>query len=182
MEVCGCQPRRYQFTLDFSRTTCYEMDLHAKGTALSNVVCHFDYENEFPKHDFTVIRRVIIREYNPKGDWLNNPNYLGHPLQDPIRTPLYNGESFIYTSVMSDTWTRGNVASPNQIPAKMEIELIGDNQQNQATVFSFTLYFSNDCQTYPVVVPGDYVGPVTVVRISIIYLVVSSSCVCVCEP
>ena len=172
--VCACQPSTWEFTLDFSRTSCYDISIRTKGQGVAWVSCTFtpspsaNPDNK-QQAQFDVIHQIQIREYNTHGEWLNNPKPIFHaplfPNQDPFPVPLHNGQSFKYTSVLWYAKKDGHRYNVKHIPSKMEVRLIGENKLKERTEFHFILYFSNDCFSYPVVVRGDYVGPVIVVRI-----------------
>ena len=170
--ICGCHPGMYEFTFDFARTSCFDMKLSTKGTGVTYVSCTFTPTAMAKLMDnvqFKVVHHVHIREYNADGQWLNDPQ--NHPQgrdgqqqqQERLDGPFHNGESFVYTSVIANA-PRGGGVNWREIPAKMKVQLIGINRLNDLTDFHFTLYFSNDCLSYPVIVTGDYMGPLTVVR------------------
>ena len=140
---------------------------------------------------WNMIEFVQIQEYNAQHDWLNHEYQYASPPgtkhltpQEELEGPFGNGQAFAYTSVVS-TMTRTMTNTPSStnnkndnkadsmqqllrkstIPTSLTVHLFGRDASQNLLDFEFTLEFTNDCKTFPVVFPGDYIGPVTVVRI-----------------
>ena len=165
--ICACQPSEWEFTLDFSRVDCGDTNVQV-GMGVTWVSCGSIpsfYDNQFRK-----VESVEIREYDAQGHLIHN-QYK----QASLNGPFTNGQSFSYTSVLA--WAPAadynNHVQVLELPETLEVQIRGTNQLEESSEFQFYVYFSNDCKAFPIMQSGDYIGPVTVVRVVIwSYLVV----------
>ena len=169
--ICACQPSEWEFTLDFSRVDCGDTNVQV-GMGVTWVSCGSIpsfYDNQFRK-----VESVEIREYDAQGHLIHN-QYK----QASLNGPFTNGQSFSYTSVLA--WAPAadynNHVQVLELPETLEVQIRGTNQLEESSEFQFYVYFSNDCKAFPVIQSGDYIGPVTVVRVVIwSYLLVVWEC------
>ena len=189
---CACQPGRWTFVLDFARTTCGRMQVQTPGEGLSSIGCRIEPMPDNMHVQLGIVRYIYINEYNSYEQTLNDPTSDASPQfvnePDIPQDSYVNGDTFTYTSVLAKPsyyGPSGSLIPPkekgrrwkkktlhvqerpnanNALPQRMEITLDGEDSWGGAMTFVVILEFSMDCYLYPIIVPGDYFGPLTVVR------------------
>ena len=156
--LCACQPGAWEFTLDFARLDCSDTFLQKSG-GLKAMGCTATPPS--PTSQLHMVSLIQIQEFDSEYEWLMNPwTFDG---------PLFNGHAFSYTSLMMPlnpkvAWS----CTPDTclMPATLNIHLFGKTYEGADQEYEIYWAFSNtNCMFSPIVSSGDYIGPVTVVRI-----------------
>ena len=105
------------------------------------------------------IELIRLQEYDAVHEWIVNPTTL--------YGTLTSGQGFWYQSVILTM--QNNQCSPETcvLPASLHVQMTGPGRDGRMQEWDITWIFTNDCSVYPVVEPGTYIGPLTVVRISL---------------
>ena len=188
-ERCACQPAGWEFTFDFSHTTCTDTNIvgvappgegqygHYKQPpprgSFQHVLCKSNPASSYESVDsldeeLEHIVQIDIREY--KDAQLKQVYVLDPPLT--ILGPLYNGQAFQYHSVVLDMPLEEcdvalSTSKPShcELPSALTIHFTGLTQMNNRKDFEITWIFAHECSVLPIVYPGDFIGPLTVVRV-----------------
>lgn len=165
IDLCACTPTTYTFQLNFT-ALCNDTNIVAGSSSGSNnrsstgegnsgiidVACFVTEQTEEaePVDDVipVAVSTIDVLELNEDLDVLEQTQYA-----DDFR----NGDTFTYTSVMGMRSDFANL-SAKEIPAGLQLNIVGRNQIDQPIVNLWAMLFSNECGIYPVLVPGDAIG------------------------
>jgi hypothetical protein len=75
-----------------------------------------------------------------------------------------DGDSITYTSIVAD-----QAADASKVPKLLQISIFALNSEKQPVVNSFGIVFSNDCNVYPVIDPGNSAGWISFVSCDVFY-------------
>lgn len=167
LSQCVCQPSHWEFTLDFSSSTDCTATNWQTGSGIASLACASRSTNRQSSVPtiLEVVDSVTIQEFNAKHVELKkNEDDVDDESGPNVQGPFWNGESFSYTSMVSNLET---TTSSSSLPSAITVHVFGVTPKQEMCEFEFTIYFSNDCNAaYPVINAGDYIGPITVVRTS----------------
>lgn len=138
VDVCGCSPMTFSFTLDLS-LTCPPTNITAGGgvAAVSCLVSPFGA----PTDDLTpiVIESISVLELDQSNSVL---------VEERIDGNLLNGETFTYTSILNNP---AFIPTSEQIPKAIQMNLNGRNVEGVILLNVFIITYSNECGFVPVI-------------------------------
>lgn len=151
---CACTPGSYEFTLDFT-ATCKNSNIpNGDNAGIESTTCFTSpgSDRSITNFVFDKVLEILITEFSRGFSFLNN-------LQ--LRGPFLDGYTFTYTSITSD---------PNltleSLPGILGIRIIGVNDEGQQFDTTWSVTFTNDCNSFPVFGDGGTVpqiGPTKLV-------------------
>jgi hypothetical protein len=148
--VCACQPSVYVFELDFnatcdigtidSRPGIRGADCFARGIGL--------YADDTVDFVPVQVTSISIVETNREFQVL---------AQSPYSSFFSDGDKITYTSILG---TPEGVASLDEdnLPAGMQVDIVGINQLEQPITNVWIILFDNVCGVFPVLEKGDKIG------------------------
>jgi hypothetical protein len=147
--VCACTPSTYEFVFDFD-LFCPPVNI-TLGDAIAATPC---LVSPFGNPVATNLIPVSVQEI----DILELGQDLSVLVQENLEGNFVDGDSFRYESLTN--------APGGDIPRAIQINIVGVNGLDQSIINVFLITFTNDCDTYPVLVDGQSIGWVFFVSIS----------------
>lgn len=145
VDVCSCAPSTYEFKFDFS-LFCPPINI-TQGDAVIDTSCLVS-----PFQDQTVgdlvpiaVQEITVMELDQNLDNL---------YQEIIRGSFKDGDTWSYTSVAAQPGKN----DPLTLPRGIQFNIVGINILEQPIINTVIITFSNSCQAYPVLIPGQYAG------------------------
>jgi hypothetical protein len=152
VDICGCNPATYNFTLDFTGT-CPPIDI-PDNEGILGTSCLI---SPFGNPDTTDFVPVLVNEIEIQELGQNvNPVFM-----ETIEGEFRQGDSLIYTSITDDI---NNIVSSQDIPRVLELNIIGLNALGESLINVFLITFTNECNAYPVFREGVSAGWAVFVR------------------
>jgi hypothetical protein len=145
VDVCGCSPLTFQFSLDFT-LTCPPTNI-STGATVSKTSCIVSpfgapTTNLAP----TVVESISILELDQSNNVL---------VEERIDGDLLNGEPFNYTSVLANAEF---ITNSQQLPKALQMNLNGRNQEGVVLLNVFIISYTNRCGYFPVVQNSGSIG------------------------
>jgi len=147
LDICGCQPATYTFTLDFG-LTC--VDTNVAGPGINETACLTEIreQDEVPDDELVPISVQNVQIFE-----------LDQNLQVVAQTvrvgPFVNGSNFTYTSIISSMTEDLN---PTTLPRGLQFVVTGVNSKNETVVTTQIITYTNDCGIFQVLVEGQTFG------------------------
>jgi hypothetical protein len=92
------------------------------------------------------VQEIVILELDQNLDVL---------VREEISNSFKDGDTFTYTSYAAEP---GKIVEPLNLPRAIQFNIVGINALEQAITNIVVITFSNSCQAYPVLIPGQYAG------------------------
>ena len=143
--VCSCSPPAFEITFDFS-VTCNDTDV-ANNTGVAEAECNVSPFQGGVAIDETpvVVSTIDVVELDRSNQVLKSSS---------VFQEFLNGDTFTYVT------TSANVSAVNSatVVGAWQISMIGSNAQQQPLLLMWIIKFTNDCQSYPVIVEGSKIA------------------------
>ena len=145
IDICACSPSQYEFKFDFT-LYCPPINI-TQGDAVVDTSCAVSPFQDSEVADLVpiAVQEITVLELDQNLDTL---------YQEIIRGFFNDGDTFTYSSVVA----QGGITDPMALPRGIQFNLVGINRLEQPIINSVIITFSNDCQAYPVLIPGQYAG------------------------
>jgi hypothetical protein len=148
IDVCSCAPSDYEFQFDFS-LFCPPINI-TQGDAVTSTSCMV---SPFEDTAYTAwgdvpvaVQEIVVLELDQNLDVLFREEIAGN---------FKDGDTFRYTSVAAEP---GSILEPRNLPKAIQYTIVGTNIFDQTITNIVLIVFSNSCQAYPALVPGQYAG------------------------
>lgn len=144
-DLCACTPSIYSIQLNFSNS-CPPTGFGNATGGLGEVTCDITaivQGNDTIVNSLTPvsITRVAYLEFGPDFEVIAQAESLG---------TFEDGDIVSYTSI--------SALVGEKLPTGIQISAQGPNADGVTVVSKFTVAFTNSCDAYPVIVPGDNAG------------------------
>jgi hypothetical protein len=143
--VCSCSPPAFEITFDFS-VTCNDTDV-VNNTGVAEAECNVSPFQGGVAIDETpvVVSTIDVVELDRNNQVLKSSS---------VFQEFLNGDTFTYVT------TSANVSAVNTatVVGAWQISMIGSNAQQQPLLLMWIIKFTNDCQSYPVIVEGSKIA------------------------
>jgi hypothetical protein len=144
-DICACQPRSYEFTLDFS-LTCPPVNM--TGDAIDATSCLISPLGDPSVEDLNPVSVESIDILELGQDFLVVS-------QTNVDELLFDGDTFSYTSFVSFPEL---IETIEQVPRAIQINMVALNALDERIINVFIVTFTNICGSYPVFDEGQYAG------------------------
>jgi hypothetical protein len=155
LDICACTPSSYEFVFDFN-LFCPPVNI-TLGDAVEETSCSV---GPFGSQDVTDLIPVSVQNI----DILELGQDLRVLVQEKIEGNFVNGDSFRYQSITNEP---GAITTPLDIPRAIQLNIVGVNVNDEPIINVLIITFTNDCNSYPVLVNGQNVGWTFFVSISL---------------
>ena len=179
---CACQPVRYEFTFDFSRTLCEETNIpelyeNRPSRGIDKVECSMYPVIDDYVHGTSSWKRVTQIQLHEFGDALhyhahpstNKPGPTVHPNPTIVsgHSPFKNGQYFTYNSILLYMSAIQCTAATCLLPSRLHIHIFGEttNPYHPKREMELTWIFTKDCNYVPTIHKGQYVGPLVLTKV-----------------
>ena len=146
VDICACSPKTYEFTFDFS-LSCPPVNV-VKGDAVVATTC---LVSPFGDPDVKDLVPILVQTI----DILELNQNLQITVQENIGGNFRDGDTFRYTSLAAHD---DEIVDPKDIPRAIQLNMIGVNQFDEPIINVYLITFSNNCEAYPVLSEGEYIG------------------------
>ncbi len=145
-EICACSPRTYEFTLDFS-LTCPPVNI-TLGDGVEATSCLVS--------PFGAPNVVDLVPVSVEGiDILELGQNLRVVAQTDVDGDLFDGDTFVYTSVVADP---ESIEIVHEVPRALQLNIVGVNADGDRIINVFIVTFTNTCGNYPIFQEGQSAG------------------------
>lgn len=152
-DICGCQPATYTFTLDFG-LICDDTDVAGPGINGTACLTEVRRQSDTSDEDLVPVTVQNIQIFE-----------LDQSLQvssQTVRSGTFtDGSTFTYTSIIS---TMNSGSPPASLPRGLQLVITGLNENEESTVNTFVITYTNDCGVFPILTEGQTAGWVIFVR------------------
>ena len=143
-DLCACQPSFYDFELDFS-LSCDDVSFDSgPGTGIETPIVCFEFGRELNDDEtnleFAFVELIQVLELDQNNTPLQQKNLDGLFL---------DGYPFNYTSVLATSTNFDETTLPKAI----QLNFFGNNTESRRIRATWSLFFSNNCNVFPVVEP-----------------------------
>jgi len=147
IQICGCYPAVYEFTIDFS-LTCNDQNVGGPGINQTTCLTDLRGQEDQTGADLTpvVVSSVSIFELGPNSDVIAQTINEGSFL---------NGSTFQYTSIIA---TEPELLTFDTLPRGIQLVFVGSNSENRPVVNTFGILYTNDCGVFPLIQEGQVAG------------------------
>ena len=146
IDLCACGPKTYEFTLDFS-LSCPPEDV-SLGKAVVGTACQVSTFGDPNVVDMIPVAVQSITVYELGQDF----QVL---VQEHIEKDFKDGDTFQYTSIAAED---DEINDPINIPKGIQMFIPGVNRNDEQILIVYSIEFSNNCETFPVLSEGQYIG------------------------
>jgi hypothetical protein len=163
-DICSCAPSKYEFKFDFS-LFCPPVNI-TQGDAVTSTSCMVSpFENPSVGDLVPVaVQEIVILELDQNLDVLAREEILDN---------FKDGDTFSYSSYAAEP---GKIVDPLNVPRAIQFNIVGINALEQAITNIVVITFSNSCQVYPVLIPGQYAGWVRFVSSLDLFILILNLC------
>lgn len=153
IDICSCAPSSYEFEFDFG-LSCPPINV-TQGDAISSTTCMTSpFLDESVADKVPVLVQTIdVLELDQNLDVMTREQIVGN---------FRDGDRFKYTSVAAQS----GETDYTKLPRSIQYNIVGINANEDPIVNLVVITFSNSCQAYPVLIPGQYAGWVRFVSIT----------------
>jgi hypothetical protein len=146
IDVCSCAPSDYEFEFDFS-LYCPPINI-TQGDAVTSTSCMVSPFEDPAVGDLVpvAVQEIVVLELDQNLDVL---------VREEINGNFKDKDTFRYTSVAAEP---GSIVEPRNLPRAIQFNIVGINIFDQTITNIVLITFSNSCQAYPVLIPGQYAG------------------------
>jgi hypothetical protein len=146
IDVCSCAPSDYEFQFDFT-LFCPPINI-TQGDAVTSTSCMVSPFEDPAVGDLVpvAVQEIVVLELDQNLDVL---------VREEIAGNFKDGDTFRYTSVAAEP---GSIVEPRNLPRAIQYNIVGINILDQTITNIVLITFSNSCQAYPVLIPGQYAG------------------------
>jgi hypothetical protein len=146
IDVCSCAPSDYEFQFDFT-LFCPPINI-TQGDAVTSTSCMVSPFEDPAVGDLVpvAVQEIVVLELDQNLDVLVREEIIGN---------FRDGDTFRYTSVAAEP---GSIVEPRNLPRAIQYNIVGINILDQTITNIVLITFSNSCQAYPVLIPGQYAG------------------------
>ena len=145
IDICSCAPSNYEFQFDFT-LTCPPINV-TQGDAISSTTCMV---SPFKDERVGDLIPILVQSI----DILELDQNLDVMTREQINGNFLDGDTFTYQSVAATSGEK----NPQFLPRAIQYNINGINQFEQLITNLVVITFSNSCQAYPVLIPGQYAG------------------------
>ena len=145
IDICSCAPSTYEFQFDFS-LFCPPINI-TQGDAVVDTSC---LVSPFQDQSVGDLVPIAVQEITV----LELDQNLDNLYQEIIRGSFKDGDTWSYTSVAAQPGR----TDPLTLPRGIQFNIVGINRLEQPIINTVIITFSNSCQAYPVLIPGQYAG------------------------
>ena len=145
IDICSCAPSQYEFEFDFD-LACPPVNI-TQGDAVASTACLTSpVEDEQLEDKIPILVRTI--------DVFELDQNLDVMTREQISGSFLDGDRFTYKSVVAAS----GETDPTRLPRAIQYVINGINKLGEEIVNLVVITFSNSCQAYPVLIPGQYAG------------------------
>lgn len=144
VDICYCQPSDYEFTLNFD-LGCADSTIETGSPGIREAICNVATAGDpFP----VVVGNLLISELDELGNPIKVSNVTGD---------FSNGDTIEYSSILNDDFSSATVNG-------LLVSIAGQNAAGEMVSNAWAIFYNNTCDDYPVLVDGDQIGWVVMVR------------------
>lgn len=153
IDVCSCAPSEYEFQFDFA-LFCPPINI-TQGDAVTSTSCMVSPFEDPSVGDLVpvAVQEIVVLELDQNLDVL---------VREEINGNFKDGDTFSYSSVAAEP---GSIVEPRNLPRAIQFNIVGINIFDQAITNIVVITFSNSCQAFPVLIPGQFAGWVRFVSV-----------------
>jgi len=147
VDFCYCQPSDFVFTLNFD-LECADNTIVTGSPGISEAICNVNSPGDPVP---VVVGNLLISELDA----------FGNPIRMPtnVTGEFNNGDPISYSSILNEDFS-------SVIAAGLLVSIAGQNAAGEEISNAWAIFYSNSCDEYPVLINGDQIGWVVMVRYS----------------
>jgi hypothetical protein len=145
IDICGCSPGTFKFSLNFD-LTCPPTNITA-GEGVASVSCIITPFGAATDDRVPIeVESIVVLELDQSNNVL---------VEEQIEGDIVHGDTFFYTSVLNEPQF---ITSSQEIPKALQMNVNGRNQEGVILLNVFIITYSNACGVVPVIQTGHSAG------------------------